>query len=31
MPVLHRPDDYIGFTPSCPLHISQQNSAHAEG
>jgi len=19
--LLHRPDDYIGFTPSCPPHI----------
>jgi len=25
-PLLHRPDDYIGFTPSLP-HISQQNCA----
>ena len=23
------PDDYIGFTPSCPPHILQQNCAHA--
>jgi len=28
---LHRPDDYIGFTPSCPLpHILQQNCAHGQ-
>jgi len=26
---LHRPDDYVGFTPSCPPHILQQNCAHA--
>ena len=26
--LLHRPDDYIGFTPRCPLHILQQNCAH---
>jgi len=26
--LLHRPDDYIGFTPSCPTHILQQNCAH---
>jgi len=25
--LLHRPDDYIGFTPSCPPHL-QQNCAH---
>jgi len=25
---LHRPDDYIGFTPSCPSLILQQNCAH---
>jgi len=24
----HRPDDYIGFTSSCPPHILQQNCAH---
>ena len=24
---LHRPDDYIGFTTSCPHHILQQNCA----
>jgi len=24
----HRPDEYIGFTPSCPSHILQQNCAH---
>jgi len=24
---MHRPDDYIGFIPSCPLHILQQNCA----
>jgi len=28
MSLLHRPDDYIGFTPSSPLHILQQNCAH---
>ena len=28
-PFLHRPDDYIGFTPSCLPHILQQNCAHA--
>jgi len=27
--LLHRPDDYIGFTPSCLPHILQQNAAHA--
>jgi len=27
--LLHRPDDCNGFTPSCPLHILQQNCAHA--
>jgi len=27
--LLHRPDDCIGFTPSCPPHILQQNCAHA--
>jgi len=27
--LLHRSDDYIGFTPSCPPHILQQNCAHA--
>ena len=27
--LLHRPDDYIGFTPSCPPQILQQNCAHA--
>jgi len=26
--LLHRPDHYIGFTPSCPPHILQQNCAH---
>ena len=26
--LLHRPDDYVGFTPSCPPHILQQNCAH---
>ena len=26
--LLHRPDDYIGFPRSCPLHILQQNCAH---
>jgi len=26
--LLHRPIDYIGFTPSCPPHILQQNCAH---
>jgi len=26
---LHRLDDCIGFTPSCPPHILQQNCAHA--
>jgi len=26
--LLLRPDDYIGFTPSCPPHILQQNYAH---
>jgi len=25
----HRPDEYIGFTPTCPPHILQQNCAHA--
>ena len=25
----HRPDNYIGFTSSCPPHILQQNCAHA--
>jgi len=25
---LHRPDVYIGFIPSCPPHILQQNCAH---
>ena len=25
----HRPDEYIGFTPSCSPHILQQNCAHA--
>jgi len=25
---LHRPDEYIGFTPSCLPHILQQNCAH---
>jgi len=25
----HRPDDYVGFIPSCPPHILQQNCAHA--
>jgi len=25
----HRPDEYIGFTPSCPPHILQHNCAHA--
>ena len=24
----HRPNEYIGFTPSCPPHILQQNCAH---
>ena len=28
MSLLHRPYDYIGFTPSCPPHILQQNFAH---
>ena len=28
MLLLHRPDDYIGFTPICPPHILQQNCAH---
>jgi len=28
--LLHRPDDYTGYTPSCP-HILQQNCAHAAG
>jgi len=27
--LLHRPDHYIGLTPSCPPHILQQNCAHA--
>jgi len=27
--LLHQPNDYIGFTPSCPPHILQQNCAHA--
>jgi len=27
--LLHRPDDYIGFTPICAPHILQQNCAHA--
>jgi len=27
--LLHRPDDYIGFTPVCAPHILQQNCAHA--
>ena len=27
--LLHRVDDYIGFTSSCPPHILQQNFAHA--
>jgi len=26
--LLHRPDHYIGFTPSCPPYILQQNCAH---
>ena len=26
--LLHRPGDYIGFTPSCSPHILQQNCAH---
>jgi len=26
--LLHRPNYYIGFTPSCPPHILQQNCAH---
>jgi len=26
--LLHRHDDYIGFTPSCPPRILQQNCAH---
>ena len=26
--LLHRPDGYIGFTPSCPPHILHQNCAH---
>ena len=25
----HRPDDYTGFTSSCPPYILQQNCAHA--
>jgi len=29
--LVHQHDDYyIGFTPSCPPHILQQNWAHAE-
>ena len=28
MSFLHRPDDYIGFIPSCPPHILQQKCAH---
>jgi len=24
MSLLHRPDDYIGFTASCPRHMLQQ-------
>jgi len=27
----HRPDEYIGFTPSYPPHILQQNCAHVNG
>jgi len=26
--LLHRPDDHIGFTPSCPSHVLQQNCVH---
>jgi len=26
--LLHRPDEYVGFTPNCPPHILQQNCAH---
>jgi len=26
--LLHRPDDYIGFTPSCSPNILQQNCTH---
>jgi len=26
--LLHPPDGYIGFTPSCPSNILQQNFAH---
>ena len=29
--LLHRPDDYIGLTPSCPSHSLQQNCAHGYG
>ena len=29
MSLLHRPDDYNGFTPSSPPQILQQNCAHA--
>ena len=29
--ILHRPDEYIRFTPSCPPHILQQNCTHATG
>jgi len=29
MSLLYRPDDYIGFTPSCLPHILQKNRAHA--
>jgi len=28
--LLHRPDNYVGFTPSCLPHILQQNCAHAQ-
>jgi len=28
MSLLHRPDDYNGFTPSSPPQISQQNCDH---
>jgi len=27
---LHRPDEYVGLTPSCPPHILQQNCAHGD-
>jgi len=28
--LLHRPDDYIDFTPSCSRNISQQYCAHGD-